>query len=236
MSVNRVPAGELLRSLERELNQYQTSTGTIGGRAEIKGQGNSPKAILASTNGHLGLAMEQGRVGSLFLELFGLDVAESLGVLASGNKPVPLRCFIADFEFIDGIMGSKTFVIDTTDTNITGEGAVNFGQERIDFRMVPHPKDFSPFAGRTPITISGPLNDIAIRPEAAPLVARLGIATALSAILTPLAAPLAFVDAGLGKDSDCGAFIQEVRARIEQQKQDGGTRSGAPQERPRRRR
>jgi uncharacterized protein involved in outer membrane biogenesis len=180
--------------------------------------------------------MEQGRVGSLFLELFGLDVAESLGVLAGGNKPVPLRCFIADFEFIDGIMGSKTFVIDTTDTNITGEGAVNFEQERIDFRLVPHPKDFSPFAGRTPINITGPLNDIAIRPEAASLVARLGIATALSAILTPLAAPLAFVDAGLGEDSDCGAFIQEVRARIEQQKQDGGTRSGAPQEQPRRQR
>lgn len=234
MSVNRVPLGALLRSLESALKQHQTSAGTIGGRAEIKGQGNSLQALLASTNGHLGLAMEQGQIGSLFLELFGLDVAESLGVLAEGNKPVPLRCFIADFEFIDGIMGSKAFIIDTTDTNIIGEGAVNFGQERIDFRLVPHPKDFSPFAARTPINLSGPLNDIAIRPEAASLAARLGIATVLSAILTPLAAPLAFVDAGLGKDSDCGAFIQEVRARIKNQ-EDDGSRSGAPTQRQPRR-
>ncbi|HEX2116009.1 MAG TPA: AsmA-like C-terminal region-containing protein, partial [Alphaproteobacteria bacterium] len=196
-------------------------------RAEIKGQGNSLKALLASTNGHLGLAMEQGRIGSLLIELMGIDVAESLGVLAAGNKPVPLRCFIADFEFIDGVMGSKAFVIDTADTNITGEGAINFKSERIDFRLVPHPKDFSPFTARTPINITGPLGDIAIRPEAAPLVARLGLATALSAVLTPLAAPLAFLDAGLGKDSDCGAFVQEVRGRIEQQKREG-TRSGEP--------
>jgi uncharacterized protein involved in outer membrane biogenesis len=227
MAVNRVPVGELLRSLESKLNQYQTSAGTIGGRAEIKGQGNSIKALLASTNGHLGLAMEQGRVGSLLLELLGLDIAESLGMLASGNKPVPLRCFIADFEFVDGIMGSKAFVIDTEDTNITGEGAVNFKAERVDFRLAPHPKDFSPLAARTPINLTGPLGDIKIRPEGAPLVARLGLATALSAVLTPLAAPLAFIDVGLGKDSDCGAFVQEVRGRIEQQKREG-TRSGAP--------
>lgn len=228
MSLTRVPVGELLRSLESKMKQYQTSAGTIGGRAQIKGQGNSLKALLASTNGHLGLAMEQGQVGSLLIELFGIDVAESLGILATGNKPVPLRCFIADFEFIDGIMGSKAFVIDTADTNITGEGAVNFKTERIDFRMVPHPKDFSPLSARTPINLSGTLGDIAIRPEAAPLVARLGLATALSAVLTPLAAPLAFLDVGLGKDSDCGAFVQEVRGRIEQQKRDGGSRSGEP--------
>jgi AsmA family protein len=230
VALTRVPVGEVLRSLEAKMKQYQSSTGTIGGRAQLKGQGNSVKALLASSNGDLGLAMEKGHIGALLIELFGLDIAESVGFLAEGNKPVPLRCFIAEFEFIDGIMGSKAVVIDTRDTNITGEGAVNFRDERVDFRMVPHPKDFSPLTVRTPITISGPLGSPAIRPEAAPLVARLGLATALSAVLTPLAAPLAFIDVGLGKDSDCGAFVQDVRARIEKQKQES-PRSGAPAER-----
>jgi AsmA family protein len=225
VTVHRVPLGEVLKSLERKLQQQQTSTGTIGGRAEFKGQGNSLKALLASANGHFGLAMEEGQVGLLLLELLGLDAAESIGILLTGNKPVPLRCAIADFEFIDGIMGSKTFVIDTKDTNITGEGAVNFKTERIDFRLVPYPKDFSPLSGRTPIVLSGPLNDIKIRPEAGPLAARLGLAAVLSAVLTPVAAPLAFLDAGLGKDGNCAAFVGEVRARIDQQKRDG-PRSG----------
>jgi hypothetical protein len=229
MAVNRVPVGEVLRSLERKLEQHQTSTGTLGGRAEFKGRGNSVKALLGSANGHLGLAMEGGQIGLMLLELVGLDAAESIGILMTGNKPVALRCFIADFEFIDGIMGSKTFVIDTEDTNIAGEGAVNFKTERIDFRIVPYPKDFSPFSGRSPIAISGPLNDIKVRPEAAPLAARVGLAAVL-AILTPVAAPLAFLDAGLGKDSDCAGFVNEVRARIEKQKQNSPRSgdSGAP--------
>ena len=224
---NRVPVGEVLRSFEAKLKQYQASTGTMGGRAQIKGQGNSLKALLASANGDLGLAMEKGQIGALLIEMIGLDVAETVGFLAEGNKPVPLRCFIAEFEFVDGIMGSKAFIIDTTDTNISGEGAVNFRDEKVDFHIVPRPKDFSPLTARTPIDISGPLNNVKIRPEATPLVARLGLATALSAVLTPLAAPLAFVDIGLGKDSDCGAYIREVRGRIEKQKQEG-VRSGEP--------
>ena len=104
---------------------------------------------------------------------------------------------------------------------------MNFKDEKVEFRMAPHPKDFSPLTARTPIDISGLLNNVKIRPEATPLVARLGLATALSAVLTPLAAPLAFVDIGLGKDSDCSAYIREVRGRIEKQKKDG-VRSGEP--------
>ncbi len=227
MALNRVPLGEILKSVERALGQYQTSTGTLGGRAEIHGRGNSLKALLDSSNGHLGLAMEKGRIGSLFIELIGLDAAETIGVVTTGNEPVPVRCVIADFEMIDGTLGSRTFVIDTTDTNITGEGAVNFDTEEVTFRLTPHPKDISLFSGRTPINISGKLNDIKVRPDSAPLAARLGIAAALGVILTPLAAPLAFVDVGLGEDSDCATFVRDVRARIEREKRDD-TRSGSP--------
>lgn len=221
MSVTRVPLGEILRAVERKLKQYQTSTGTIGGRAEIKGQGNSVKGLLSTANGHLGLAMEKGEIGSILIEALGFDIAETLGFAIEGNKPVPLRCMIADFEFIDGIMGSKTFVIDTTDTNITGEGSINFKTEQVHFRLVPHPKDFSPFTTRAPININGTLGNVSITPDATVLGARGALAALLGVVLTPFAAPLAFIDVGLGKDSDCAAFVQEVRTRIERQKNQG---------------
>lgn len=225
MSATRVPLGEVLRSLERELQQYETSTGTIGGSAEIRGQGNSPKALLGSSNGHLGLAMENGRIGTLLTALIRLDVARALGIQVTGNKPIPVRCMIAQFEFIDGIMGSKTLVLDTTDSNITGEGSINFKTEQVNFRIVPHPKEFSPLSARAPINISGTLGNISVLPDPAVTGARAAIAALLGTVLTPLAVPLAFLDAGLGKDSDCAKFVNEVRARSEQQKNQG-SRSG----------
>lgn len=212
----RVPLGEVLRESERKLQQYQTSSGTLGGRLEISGRGESVQGMLASAKGSLGLAMEKGHVGSLLIELAGLDAAESLGVLITGNKPVPLRCFIADFDFIDGIMGSRVFVLDTADTKITGEGAINFHNEQIDFRLVPQPKDVSLFSARAPVRIAGRLGDIKVRIETAPIATRLGLA-ALLGVTVPFAAPLAFVDVGLGKDSDCGALVREVRENVKSQ-------------------
>lgn len=235
VSLIRLPIGEILRSLERRLNQYEASSGTLGGRIEIRGRGESIKDMLASANGHLGLAMEKGRMGSLLIELIGLDAAESLGIVAMvGNKPVPIRCAIAEFDFVDGTMGSRILVIDTTDTNITGEGSIKFKSEEIFFRITPHPKDVTVLSVRSPITIEGTLAKPQVRIDRTELVARLGAAAALGAALTPLAIPLAFVDIGLGKDSDCAGLSREVQRRIHEDERDaphpGGHESpaGAP--------
>lgn len=236
MNVQRVPLGDVLRSLERTLAQSETSSGIMGGRAEMRGQGNSLKALLASLNGNLGLAMEQGRIGLVLTKIVDLHVLEALGIAATGNRPIPIRCVITDFEVIDGVIGSRAIVIDTTDSNISGEGAVNFKTEEINFRIVPRAKSAGVLSARTPVDISGTLSDYKIRPEATNLTTRLGAAAALGVLATPFAVPLAFVDAGLGKDGDCAAMIREVNAGIEKQKREGAqpeTPSGAP-ERPKR--
>lgn len=228
MNVTRVPIGELLRSLEQKLAQYETSTGVIGGRAEVRGQGNSLKGLLASANGSLGLAMDNGEIGLLLTKIIDLHILEALGVALSGNKPIPIRCAIADFEIIDGILGSKAIVIDTTDSNISAEGSINFKTEEINFHIVPRAKSVGIFSGRTPVNISGTLGDIKIRPEAAGPLARLGAAIALGVVATPFAAPLAFIDAGLGKDSNCAALVREVNAGIDKQKREGPSPGETP--------
>jgi AsmA family protein len=236
MNVHRVPVGDMLRALEQKLAQAETSSGIVGGRAEIRAQGNSLKALLASSNGNLGLAMEQGRMGLVLTKIVDLHVVEALGVAATGNKPIPIRCKVVDFEIIDGVMGSRAIVIDTTDSNISGEGAINFKTEEINFRIVPRAKSAGMLSARTPVGISGTLGNVSIRPEATPLAARLGAAAVLGAVATPFAVPLAFVDAGLGKDGDCAAMIRELNAGIEKQKREGAkpeTPSDAP-ERPKR--
>ncbi len=234
VSLSRLPVGQVVRSFERRLKQSQSSSGTIGGRAEIQGRGNSVQEMLNSAQGELGIAMEQGTIGALFIELAGLDATEALGFLATGNKPVPIRCMIADFAFVDGTMGSRAIVFDTTDTKITGEGAIKFAPEEIFFRFVPQPKDLSLFSGRSPVTIEGTLSDPVVSIQYVPLIARLGLATILGVTLTPFAAPLAFVDVGLGKDSDCTGLVTDIRARMREQVQEGELpepHSGAPERR-----
>jgi uncharacterized protein involved in outer membrane biogenesis len=185
-------------------------TGLFGGRIQLAGQGRSTAELLASGNGRMSLVMGDGRMSNLLLELAGIDIAEALGFALGKDKPVQVRCAVADFLVRQGRMDVRNFVFDTTDTAITGGGQIDLGQERLQLTLKAYPKDPSLFAARTPITIGGTFG----KPEAGidpkELAARGGVAAALSALLTPLAALLPFIELGLGEDSPCEQLIQQA--------------------------
>ena len=153
--------------------------------------------------------MGGGEVSNLGMELSGLDIAESLGFLAKGDKKIPIRCFVADFEVKDGAFWPRTFVFDTTDTTLIMDGGANFKDESLNLRVSAHPKDPSLMSVRTPVTIKGHFSEPSVGVEKAPLVARGAAAVALGVLLTPLAAILAFIEPGGQLDSNCGALLQQ---------------------------
>jgi uncharacterized protein involved in outer membrane biogenesis len=168
------------------------------------------RAFAADAHGRVGLAMNGGQMSHLIVELLGLDVAEALGVAISGDKTVGLRCAAVALDVQDGVARPQTFVIDTTDSTITASGAVDLGQEKLDFKLRTQSKGPSAFSGQSPITVGGPLRSPHIGVAAKPLAERGAAAVALGALLTPVSALLAFVDPGLAKDSDCAALLREA--------------------------
>lgn len=191
---------------DKNLNQ-----GLIGGRAELQGTGKSLRQMLSNSNGTIGVGMEGGQFSNLLIELIGLDVAESLGFMLSGDKPVPIRCVIGDFDVSNGVMKSKTLIIDTNDTNVKGEGTINLGNEEMDITLRARPKDNSILSLKSPIRVTGKLKDPDISIKAEELIARGGLGAAASIALTPFVAAVAFVEPGLGEDSNCAKLIREVK-------------------------
>lgn len=182
------------------------ATGLVGGRAAIKGEGNSLAEVLGDADGSLGLAMTGGQVSNLMLELAGLDAAEALRLLFTGDKPVQIRCAVADVEIRDGMLQTRSVVVDTTDTNINVDGRINLGSEELDLTLHPLPKDYSLAVLRTPIHLRGTFKDLEIRPDKKLLV-RGGIAAILGAVAGPAGVLVAMLEAGPGEDADCGRLI-----------------------------
>jgi len=198
----------LFQPLEKALDTAP-SEGFIGGTAQLKGTGKSLREMLGNSNGTIGLGMEGGQLSNLIVEILGLDVAESLGFLFSGDKPVPIRCVIAHFDVTKGVARSKALVIDTTDSAVHGEGTINLKNETLDLRLETAPKDPSILSLRTPITIGGTLGKPAVGIAAEGLAARAAIGAALGAAFPP-AALLAFIEPGLGEDSNCVGMLREM--------------------------
>ncbi len=198
-SIRKVQLGKLFP----DAKLAEQASGGISGDIDLRGQGNSVAAMLGSSDGTVAVGMGRGHIGNLIMELAGLDVAESLKFMFTGDKQIPLRCAWGDFGVARGVMTSTALAFDTEDTLILGEGTVDLKQEQLDLLLRPRPKDISILALRSPLRIGGTFKDPSFRPDFKALGVRGAIALTLASI-TPPAALLATIETGPGKDSNCG--------------------------------
>jgi uncharacterized protein involved in outer membrane biogenesis len=151
-----------------------------------------------------------GEIREAFAELMGINVVKGLGLLLSKNQDkTPIRCAVAHFDAKGGVLTADRIVFDTGPVLGTGSGSINMGTERLDFRLQGHPKEFRLVRLMAPITVKGPIRGPKLGVEPGKAIAQGGLAVALGAVISPLAAVLPFIDPGLAKDANCGALIAE---------------------------
>ena len=177
--------------------------GRVSGDMTLAGRGNSVARMLGSADGDVRLGMGRGQISNLVMELAGLDVQEALKFLITRDRRVPIRCAWGDFSVKSGVMTTRSFAFDTTDTILIGEGQVSLRDETLDLKLRPRPKDRSLFVFRSPLLVGGTFKDPSFRPDMARVGLRAALAIALANIAPP-AALLATFERGPGEDADCG--------------------------------
>ena len=177
-------------------------TGTLGGTLKASGRGRSTAEILATLDGQAQVLLRDGTVSHVVTELAGLDVAQALGVWLRDDDPLPLRCARVDLEVQQGIVRPRLAVLDNKDSTVRIAGVVNLRDETLALQATTKPKDFSPLALRTPVTVGGTFSQPVVGVEGAQLAAKVLGALALGAAVGPLAALLPLVDAGSGEAGD----------------------------------
>lgn len=207
VQINRVQLKRLLAN-----TRFSTqSAGVFVGSANLRTTGNSLSELLGAADGGITAIMGGGRISNLVMELIGMDVAESRGFLLTKDQSIPIRCIVSDFIVSRGKMTTKILVIDTTDTNVIGEGQIDLRTETAEPHLTPYPKDPSLVSARSPLTIKGPFKDLSAYPDPAALAARGAAAVALGVLLTPIAAIIPMVELGLGEDSECRDLITAAK-------------------------
>lgn len=178
-------------------------TGALGGRLQVAGDGRSTAEILSSLRGRARVALRDGSVSHLLTEAAGLDLAQALGVMIRGDRPLPLQCARLDLAIDDGIVRPRVAIVENRDSRIRIEGQVNLATEVLDLRATVKPKDVSPLSLRSPIRVTGTLADPTVGVDGGRLAGRALGALALGAAVAPLAALLPLIDIGRPPEQPC---------------------------------
>jgi AsmA family protein len=185
--------------------------GKLLGRIKIHGSGTSVHKTAADADGDVTLVIPKGEMREALAELTGIDVSRGLGLILTKNEQkTEVRCGVASFKANNGDLQATTFLIDTTNVLVTGEGKVALKDETLDLSLRGQPKKVRILRLRTPITLHGTLLQPKIGVDPGKLAAQTGGAVVLATLLTPVAAVLAFVDGGLAKDANCAALIGQA--------------------------
>jgi uncharacterized protein involved in outer membrane biogenesis len=169
---------------------------------DVRGTGQSMRAIMASLDGTTVFHVGEGEIESKYAELLGADVVRVLSPLQGGKAQTKLNCVVGRYDIKDGVVASKVTVADTGRMTVVGEGTVNLGSEQLGLTFTPHPKDAAIISLAVPIRVGGTFSSPSFAPDAGAALKGAAGAVAGSLLLGPAGVVLPLISGGQSGNQD----------------------------------
>lgn len=192
------------------LMQALDAGGMVVGRGDLaldlKGQGASARALMASLGGTASWVMGKGQVKNGYVDLLGSDIFRfAASATTGGSDATAVNCLVARFAVAKGIATSRGFLFDTDRMTVKGEGTANLGTERLALTFTPSPKERSLINLALPWHVQGTFKTPSVAVDQGAAAER-GALAVLSAI-NPLLLLVPLVTTGEGEQNPCVAAL-----------------------------
>jgi hypothetical protein len=190
------------------------TSGTIKGRIQLAGRGDTIHASLSTAKGRIAFVMPRGTLWTRNVQLAELDLGTFVQKMFEDKlkKPVEVNCGLIAFTVRNGVSAADPILIDTSKNVIVGRGGFSFRNEAVDLAFRADGKKFSLLSGQSPVGIGGYFAAPALNVVSQDLLARVGTGLGLALVATPVAGVLAFVDVGDAKSAACGPVLAGATA------------------------
>lgn len=199
-----------LKQLFPTLPSLEASVGQVNGDAALTATGNSVASLLGSSNGEVKTLIDQGTISKLLLEEMGLNIGSVVLTKLGGDKQVKLNCMATDFAVTNGLMQTRSFIVDTDDATLNVTGTVNLANEQLDMTLRPDSKGLRVFSLRAPLYVRGPFKHPDVSVDKGTVALRAGGAIAL-AVLAPVAALAPLISTTAGSNDGCARLLANAR-------------------------
>jgi uncharacterized protein involved in outer membrane biogenesis len=164
VNANAFSYGGLLRLADHESEasgllfldaQIQANTEMIPGALPLD-------LLLRNANGAISVAAWPESFEAGMLDLWTANLILAVLPIPESGEASRLNCLVTRFDIENGLMKSRTTLLDTTDTIIRGRGTIDLGGEELDLLIWPQAKREKFFSVSTPVAITGSFDEFEI--------------------------------------------------------------------------
>ena len=119
------------------LGAPDSTKGTLDLDVQLHGEGPTLRAMAATLEGHLGLAMVDGEIDNRSLEQVFAATLRAANLPIENGGISRVRCAALRADASAGQVQLRTLALDTTRLKLDGEGALNLAQETLDLHLKP---------------------------------------------------------------------------------------------------
>lgn len=167
MTMEDFDFGRLLR--ERGLTEDVEGTADI--TLDLKGNGNSPRALASSLNGRSEIVGGEGVITNRLLAIVSTGLSEIMGPLLGDNEQTRLNCVVSRFDFQDGVATSRAQLLDTSTFSVAGGGRIDLRDESLNMNFDTSTRETALVSLAVPFNVRGTLKNPSFSPDPAGTVA-----------------------------------------------------------------
>src|SRR5690606_1863153 len=171
-----------LKQLFPTFQPMQASFGEVNGDASLSATGNSIASMLATSNGEIKALVNEGTISKLLLEQIGLNIGNVILSQLFGDKQVQLNCMATDLSVTNGLIETRTLIVDTEDAILNITGNINLAKEELDLTIHPKSKGLRIVSLRAPLYVTGDFKKPDVNVDKGVLALKAGGAAVLGAL------------------------------------------------------
>ena len=186
-------------------------SGTLDLNLDLRGQGNSARAIASTLNGQSEVISDGGRIDDTMFKVLGTGLGDILGpLLGGGGDHDRLNCLVSRFQFQNGLATSRAMIMDSESFTVAGGGTIDLKTERLNLQLDSSTRTPSLASLAVPFDVTGTLASPRFLPD--PVAAATGVvksaASLVGTTVDELGALLGQPTAASGSANACLAALE----------------------------
>jgi hypothetical protein len=171
MYIERLQYSELVRFLDPDAKENMR--GFLYLDTSLTSSAPTTAQLSKSVQGRIDLMIIPEDITAGVLDLWAANLLVAVVTPKGFSKPRKLNCMVASFSVDEGVMKSRSVMLDTTKVVIRGRGSIDIAGQTLDMFVAPQSKREKFLSMSTPVAITGPWDDFQIG------VTRVGIVATL---------------------------------------------------------